>query len=166
MQMLNVGKLYMLVNLQMKLKPKVIRLKVLLGRSRRGSWSLFERRRMIIIHVIGQLPVQRFVPDETEARSRWWVSSRAYFDGHSFKEEQIPRQLNQNNYFEVPSEMYRDFKEQRMGHQRLKEKNADMYEKLSRFMKNKRRVAEAHTTPIIADQHFGVSDMSGFQSYQ
>nr|GFB80124.1 hypothetical protein [Tanacetum cinerariifolium] len=29
-----------------------------------------------------------------------------------------------------------------------------------------RRVPEAHTTPIIADQHFGVSDMSRFQSYQ
>nr|GEV26022.1 ribonuclease H-like domain-containing protein [Tanacetum cinerariifolium] len=48
----------------------------------------------------------------------------------------------------------------------LKEKNADMYEKLTRFMEDMRRVPEAHTTPIIADQHFGVSDMSGFQSYQ
>nr|GFC12341.1 hypothetical protein [Tanacetum cinerariifolium] len=48
----------------------------------------------------------------------------------------------------------------------LKEKNADMYKKLTRFMENTRRVPEAHTIPIIADQHFGVSDMSGFQSYQ
>nr|GEW18028.1 phospholipase-like protein [Tanacetum cinerariifolium] len=114
----------------------------------------------------GQLPVKRLVPDETDARSRWWVSSRAYFDGHSFEEEQIPRQLNQNNYFEVPSEMYRDFEEQRRGYQQMKEKNADMYEKLTRFMEDMRRVPEAKTTPIIADQHFGVSDMSGFQSYQ
>nr|GEU88372.1 hypothetical protein [Tanacetum cinerariifolium] len=94
-----------------------------------------------------------------------WIL-RAYFDGRSFEEEQIPRQLNQNNYFEVPSEMYRDFEEQRRGYQQLKEKNADMYEKLTRFMENTRRVPEAQTTPIIADQHFGVSDMSGFQSYQ
>nr|GFB51690.1 phospholipase-like protein [Tanacetum cinerariifolium] len=115
---------------------------------------------------IGQLPVQRLVPDETEAQSRWWVSSRAYFDERSFEEEQIPRQLNQNNYFEVPSEMYRDFEEQRRGYQQMKEKNVDMYEKLTRFMEDMRRVPEAHTTPIIADQHFGVSDMSGFQSYQ
>nr|GFC38055.1 hypothetical protein [Tanacetum cinerariifolium] len=86
--------------------------------------------------------------------------------GRSFEEEQIPRQLNQNNYFEVSSEMYQDFEEHRMRYQRLKEKNANMYENLSRFMENKRRVAEAHTTPIIADQHFCVSDMSGFQSYQ
>nr|GEW71569.1 hypothetical protein [Tanacetum cinerariifolium] len=99
----------------------------------------------------GQLPVQRLVPDETEAPSRWWVSSRAYFDGRSFEEEKIPRQLNQNNYFEVPSEMYRNFEKQRRGYQKLKEKNADMYEKLTRFMENTRRVPEAHTTPIIAN---------------
>nr|GEZ41351.1 phospholipase-like protein [Tanacetum cinerariifolium] len=54
----------------------------------------------------------------------------------------------------------------RMGYQQLKENNADMYEKLTRFMEDTRRVPEAHTTPIIADQHFGVSDMSEFQSYQ
>nr|GFB10687.1 hypothetical protein [Tanacetum cinerariifolium] len=62
--------------------------------------------------------------------------------------------------------MYRDFEEHRRGYQQMKEKNADMYEKLTRFMEDMRRVPEAHTTPIIADQHFGVSDMSGFQSYQ
>nr|GEY69887.1 hypothetical protein [Tanacetum cinerariifolium] len=71
----------------------------------------------------GQLPVERLVSDETEARSRW-------------------------------------------GYQQMKEKNVDMYEKLTRFMEDMRRVPEAHTTPIITDQHFGVSDMSGFQSYQ
>nr|GEX72539.1 phospholipase-like, aminotransferase-like mobile domain protein [Tanacetum cinerariifolium] len=48
----------------------------------------------------------------------------------------------------------------------MKEKNDDMYEKMTRFMKDMRRVPEANTTPIIADQHFGVSDISGFQSYQ
>nr|GFB68819.1 hypothetical protein [Tanacetum cinerariifolium] len=114
----------------------------------------------------GQLPVERLVPDETEARSRWWVSSRAYFDGRSFEEEQIPRHLKRNNYFEVASEMYREFEEHRRGYQQMKEKNADMYEKLTKFMEDMRRVPEANTTPIIADQHFGVSDISGFQSYQ
>nr|GEY69604.1 hypothetical protein [Tanacetum cinerariifolium] len=51
-------------------------------------------------------------------------------------------------------------------YQQMKEKNADMYEKMTRFMEDMRRVSEANTTPIIADQHFGVSDISGFQSYQ
>nr|GFB75724.1 hypothetical protein [Tanacetum cinerariifolium] len=62
--------------------------------------------------------------------------------------------------------MYRDFEEQRREYQQMKEKNADMYEKMTRFMEDMRRVPEANTTPIIADQHFGVSDISGFQSYQ
>nr|GEW56180.1 hypothetical protein [Tanacetum cinerariifolium] len=48
----------------------------------------------------------------------------------------------------------------------MKEKNADMYEKMTRFMEDMRWVPEANTTPIIGDQHFGVSDISGFQSYQ
>nr|GEY34318.1 hypothetical protein [Tanacetum cinerariifolium] len=52
------------------------------------------------------------------------------------------------------------------GYQQMKEKNADMYEKMTRFMEDMRRVLEANTTPIIADQHFGVRDISGFQSYQ
>ncbi|GJV69648.1 phospholipase-like protein [Tanacetum coccineum] len=114
----------------------------------------------------GQLPVERLILYETEARSPWWVSSRAYFDGHSFEDEQIPRHLNRNNYFEVPSEMYIEFEEQRRGYPQMKENNNDMYEKMTRFMEDMRRVPEANTTPIIVDQHFGVSDISGFQSYQ
>nr|GEZ43843.1 hypothetical protein [Tanacetum cinerariifolium] len=62
--------------------------------------------------------------------------------------------------------MYREFEEQRRGYQQMKEKNADIYEKMTRFMEDMRRVPEANTTPIIADHHFGVSDISGFQSYQ
>nr|GFA13347.1 phospholipase-like protein [Tanacetum cinerariifolium] len=40
------------------------------------------------------------------------------------------------------------------GYQQMKEKNVDMYEKLTRFIEDMRRVPEANTTPIIADQHF------------
>ncbi|GJY68221.1 hypothetical protein Tco_0471203 [Tanacetum coccineum] len=29
----------------------------------------------------GNLPAKRLTPDETEARSDWWISSRAYIDG-------------------------------------------------------------------------------------
>nr|GEZ37904.1 RNA-directed DNA polymerase, eukaryota [Tanacetum cinerariifolium] len=58
------------------------------------------------------------------------------------------------------------FEEQRRGYHQMKEKNADMYEKITRFIEDMRRVPEANTTPIIANQHFGVSDISGFQRYQ
>nr|GEX04364.1 hypothetical protein [Tanacetum cinerariifolium] len=121
------------------------------------AWSAKHKfyRNMLKPMLHGQLPVERLVPDETEARSRWWVSSRAYFDGHSFEDEQVPRHLNRNNYFEVPSKMYREFEEQRRGYQQIKEKNADMYEKITRFIEDMRWVPEANTTPIIADQHFG-----------
>nr|GEU43103.1 hypothetical protein [Tanacetum cinerariifolium] len=118
------------------------------------AWSSKHKfyRHMLKPMLHGQIPVERLVPDETEARSRLWVSSRAYFDGRSFEYEQIPRHLNRNNYFE--------------GYQQMKEKNDDMYGKMTRFMEDMRRVPEANTTPIIADQHFGVSGISGFQSYQ
>ncbi|GJS59031.1 phospholipase-like protein [Tanacetum coccineum] len=78
---------------------------------------------------VRQLPVERLVPDEIEARSRWWVSSRAYFDGRNIEDEQIPCHLNRNNYFEVPSEMYREFEEQRRGYRQMMQKSDDMYEK-------------------------------------
>nr|GEZ81490.1 hypothetical protein [Tanacetum cinerariifolium] len=111
----------------------------------------------------GQLPVQRLVPDENEARSRWWVSSRAYFDGRNIEEERIPRHLNQNNYFEVPSEMYREFEEQRKGYKQMMEKSGDMYEKMSRFMEDMSvGLVPLAKESIIADQHYGISDLSGF----
>nr|GEU60290.1 hypothetical protein [Tanacetum cinerariifolium] len=62
--------------------------------------------------------------------------------------------------------MYREFEEQRRGYQQMKEKNDDMYEKMTRFMEDMRRVSEANTTPLIADKHFSGSDISGFESYQ
>nr|GEY76157.1 F-box protein At2g27310-like [Tanacetum cinerariifolium] len=57
------------------------------------AWSLKHKfyRHMLKPMLHGQLPVERLVPDETEARSRWWVSSRVYFDGRSFEDEQIPQ---------------------------------------------------------------------------
>nr|GEW96382.1 hypothetical protein [Tanacetum cinerariifolium] len=71
------------------------------------AWSSKHKfyRHMLKSILHGQLHVERLVPDETGARSQW-------------------------------------------------------------FMEDMRRVPEANTTPIIADQHFGVSDISGFQSYQ
>nr|GEX36810.1 hypothetical protein [Tanacetum cinerariifolium] len=37
----------------------------------------------------------------------------------------------------------------------MKEKNADMYEKMARFIEDMRWAPEANTTPIIADHQFG-----------
>nr|GEW71347.1 pentatricopeptide repeat-containing protein At2g15690 [Tanacetum cinerariifolium] len=116
---------------------------------------------------IGQLPVERLVTDEIEARSRWWVSSRAYFDERNIEDERIPRHLNRNNYFVVPSKMYQEFDKQRRGYKQMMEKSDDMYDKMSQFMKDMRGgPVPLAKEPIIADQHYGIRDLSGFQSYQ
>nr|GEY83447.1 hypothetical protein [Tanacetum cinerariifolium] len=107
----------------------------------------------------GQLPVERLVPDETEARSRWWVSSRAYFDGRRFEDEQIPRHLNRNNYFEVPSEMYREFKEQRKGYQQMKEKNDDMIDKTKKKDKTK-KLSPRNLGNNFADENVSVDNVT------
>nr|GEU60289.1 phospholipase-like protein [Tanacetum cinerariifolium] len=65
---------------------------------------------------------------------------------------------------DVPSEMYREFEEQRRGYQQMKEKNDDMYEKITRFMEDMRRVPEANTTPIIVDQHFGTDNYLNYET--
>ncbi|GKA10185.1 hypothetical protein Tco_0689618 [Tanacetum coccineum] len=68
----------------------------------------------------------------------------------------------------IPSEMYREFEEQRRGYKQMMEKRDDMYKKMSRFMEDMRvgPVPQAKKEPIIADQHYGISDLSGFQSNQ
>ncbi|GKB16061.1 phospholipase-like protein, partial [Tanacetum coccineum] len=186
--------LYATLPTQMKLIRKVIRLLALLGHSRYTwilesfraatndyhtryrrlprivAWSSKNKfyRNMLKPFLHGQLHVERLVPDEIEARSRWWVSSRAYFDGRNIEDERIPRHLNRKKYFEVPSEMYREFEEQRRGYKQMMEKSDDMYKKMSRFMEDMRvgPVPQANKEPIIADQHYGISDLSGFQSNQ
>nr|GEW98852.1 hypothetical protein [Tanacetum cinerariifolium] len=59
------------------------------------------------------MPAARLTPDETEARSDWWIFNRAYLDGDIGQAELVPRHLNRQNMYEVPSEFYRQFKEQK-----------------------------------------------------
>nr|GEU61065.1 phospholipase-like protein [Tanacetum cinerariifolium] len=61
----------------------------------------------------GNLPAVKLTPDETDDRSKWWISSRAYFDGGIGQTERLPRHLNRQNMYEVPSELYRQFGEQK-----------------------------------------------------
>ncbi|GKB27005.1 hypothetical protein Tco_0866406 [Tanacetum coccineum] len=80
-----------------------------------AAWSKKGRffRNMAIGFIHGNVPTVRLTPDETEARSKWWVSSRAYFNGGIGQAERIPRHLNRQNLYEVPSEFYRQFEEQK-----------------------------------------------------
>ncbi|GJR86611.1 phospholipase-like protein [Tanacetum coccineum] len=88
------------------------------------------------------LSAERLTPDETEARSDWWISSRAYFDGRIGQAERVPRHVNSQNMYEVPSEF--------------------------KFMEdmNVEQVRPANKEPIIVSQHYGIRDLSGFPSMQ
>ncbi|GJU95600.1 hypothetical protein Tco_1320356 [Tanacetum coccineum] len=77
------------------------------------AWSSNKKfyRHMLCDFLHGRVPAERLIPDEIEAGLRWWVSSKAYFDGRVNEAERIPRHLNRQNYYEVPSEFYQEFEE-------------------------------------------------------
>ncbi|GKD44617.1 hypothetical protein Tco_1269262 [Tanacetum coccineum] len=93
------------------------------------------------------MPVERLTPDETEARSDWWISSRAYFDGRIGQAERVPRHVNHQNMYEVPSsELYRQLEEQKRDLDKQKKeieeikrkeaKQLEMFEKMHKFMED------------------------------
>nr|GEY55773.1 hypothetical protein [Tanacetum cinerariifolium] len=85
----------------------------------------------------------------------------------------VPNWILRDNYvfrdwYHMRLRLDRDeFKEQRRGYKQMMEKSDDMYENMSRFMEDM-SVGQVPLAkePIIADQHYGISDLSGFQSYQ
>ncbi|GKE31469.1 hypothetical protein Tco_1450791, partial [Tanacetum coccineum] len=89
--------------------------------------------------------------DETEARSDWWISSRAYSDGGIDQAERVPRHLKRQNMYEVLSELYRQFEEQKRD-----------LEKQKRDIKEIRKKEADHQET----QHYGISDLSEFSSMQ
>ncbi|GJW38882.1 hypothetical protein Tco_0064727 [Tanacetum coccineum] len=127
----NVGRPCMSMSLQMKMIPKSIQSLNILRHSRYfdrynryprvAAWNKKKGRflgPMVIPFFEGNMPAARLTPDDNEARSDWWISSRAYFDGFiGRKDVQGPeRQENKES--------------------------------------------------IIADQHYGLSDFTQFQSTQ
>ncbi|GJS51980.1 phospholipase-like protein [Tanacetum coccineum] len=86
----------------------------------------------------GRVPAERLILDEIEVGSGWWVSSRAYFDGH----------------------------EQRSGLDQMMKQGQNIFEKMNKFMEDMSVGTGANKEPIIVDQHYGISDLSGFQSIQ
>ncbi|GJT52356.1 hypothetical protein Tco_0978513 [Tanacetum coccineum] len=97
----------------------------------RSKLSLIKTRVKYIFgpYGLGRLPIERLTPDDNEARSEWWVSSRAYFDGVISVAERIPLHLNQQNVYEVPSEFYRDFEEQKRAMEEQKRAVEEMMKK-------------------------------------
>ncbi|GKA67358.1 phospholipase-like protein [Tanacetum coccineum] len=76
----------------------------------------------------GRVPAERLIPDEVEAGSGWWLSSRAYFDGCVTERERRPPHLNRENHYEVPSDIYREFQEQRSGMDQMMKQGQNIVE--------------------------------------
>nr|GEZ84790.1 hypothetical protein [Tanacetum cinerariifolium] len=57
-----------------------------------AAWSKKKGRflaEMVIPFFEGNIPATRLTPDDNEARSEWWISSRAYFDGFIDQVERV-----------------------------------------------------------------------------
>ncbi|GJU10430.1 hypothetical protein Tco_1132826 [Tanacetum coccineum] len=116
----------------------------------------------------GNIPVARLTPDDFEARSDWWISSKAYFDGFIDQVEQVPFDLSRQNMYEIPSGIYRQFVEQKIELERNKKDVDDIKEEMQNFKEemNARPVRQANTVPIIVRQHYGLRNFSEFRSMQ
>ncbi|GJR01548.1 phospholipase-like protein [Tanacetum coccineum] len=123
-------------------------------------------RHMLRGFLHGRVPAEILIPDDVKARSGWWISSRAYFNGCVTEPERRPRHINRQNHYEVPSELYRDFQEQRSGLDQMMKQGQNIFKKMKKYMEDLNVGTGANREPIIADQHYGISDLSGFQSIQ
>ncbi|GKB26589.1 phospholipase-like protein [Tanacetum coccineum] len=130
------------------------------------AWSPNKKfyRHMLCDFLHGRVPAERLIPDEIEAGSSWWVCSRAYFDGRVSDVERIPRHLNRQNHYELPSELYQEFQEQRSGLDQMMKHGQNIFKKMNKFMEDRSVGTGANKELIIVDQHYGINDLSGFQS--
>ncbi|GJW48728.1 transposase, MuDR, MULE transposase domain protein [Tanacetum coccineum] len=114
------------------------------------------------------MPAARLTPDDNEARSDWWISSKAYFDGFIGQVERVPFDLSRQNMYEIPSDIYREFDEQKREIERNKKEVDNIKEEMRKFRQemNVQPVRQENKEPIIVEQHYGLSDFSQFQSMQ
>ncbi|GJW06374.1 phospholipase-like protein [Tanacetum coccineum] len=88
---------------------------------------------MVIPFFEGNMPAARLTPDDNEARSDWWISSRAYFDGFICQVERVPFDLSRQNMYEIPSDIYRDFDEQKREIERNKKEVDNIKKEMRKF---------------------------------
>nr|GEY16704.1 hypothetical protein [Tanacetum cinerariifolium] len=123
---------------------------------------------MVIPFFQGNMLDARLTPDDNEARSDWWISSKAYFDGFIGQVERVTFDLSRQNMYEIPSAIYREFDEQKRGIERNKKEVDNIKEEMRKFRQkmNVHQVRQENKEPIIVEQHYGLSDFSQFQSMQ
>ncbi|GJS42903.1 transposase, MuDR, MULE transposase domain protein [Tanacetum coccineum] len=76
----------------------------------------------------GAEPIRRLRADAFEAKAEWWVSSRAFFDGHICEPPQIPTAVS-NDLYQRVAEHNRLIKE-------LQQQNVDQYKIMNSMNKN------------------------------
>ncbi|GJR30967.1 hypothetical protein Tco_1107199 [Tanacetum coccineum] len=93
---------------------------------------------------------------------------KAYFDGFIDQVERVPFDISRQNMHEIPSEIYRQFVEQKVELDRNKKDVDDIKEEMKKFREemNARPVRQENTIPIVVGQHYGFSDFSEFRSMQ
>ncbi|GKC12070.1 phospholipase-like protein [Tanacetum coccineum] len=110
----------------------------------------------------GAEPIRRLRADAFEAKAEWWVSSRAFFDGHICEPPQIPTAVS-NDLYQRVAEHNRLIKE-------LQQQNVDQYKIMNSMNKNFKEGLNASSmpgsmkAPFEVREHFGLSDLSGFQN--
>ncbi|GJS11055.1 phospholipase-like protein [Tanacetum coccineum] len=94
--------------------------------------------------------------------------SKAYFDGFIGQVERVPFDLSRQNMYEIPSDIYREFDEQKREIERNKKEVDNIKEEMRKFRQemNVQPVRQENKEPIIVEQHYGLSDFSQFQSMQ
>ncbi|GJT63928.1 phospholipase-like protein [Tanacetum coccineum] len=110
----------------------------------------------------GAEPIRRLRADAFEAKAEWWVSSRAFFDGHICEPPQIPTAVS-NDLYQRVAEHNKLIKE-------LQQQNVDQYKIMNSMNKNFKEGLNASSmpgpmkAPFEVREHFGLSDLSGFQN--
>ncbi|GKD68380.1 hypothetical protein Tco_1322470, partial [Tanacetum coccineum] len=103
-----------------------------------GAHDYYKReRRYPRVIAWRRLPTRRLTPDEFEAGLDWWVSSRAFFDGHISEAARIPRHVNRQTEDDVPSDFYREFEEQKKVLKEMMKKESareQMYNQMRKFI--------------------------------
>nr|GEZ00011.1 hypothetical protein [Tanacetum cinerariifolium] len=96
------------------------------------------------------------------------LAFKADFVGFIDQVERVPFDLSRQNMYEISSDIYRQFVEQKIKLERNRKDVDDIKEEMLKFRKemNARPVRQENTVPINVGQHYGFSDFSQFQSMQ
>nr|GEU66918.1 hypothetical protein [Tanacetum cinerariifolium] len=79
------------------------------------------------------MPAAILTPDDNAARSDWWISSKAYFDGFIGQVERVPFDLSRQNMYEITFDIYREFDEEKREIKRNKNEDDNIKEEMCKF---------------------------------